>query len=325
LASRERVYCNVNRPPYYNTLMYWQALSFVAPETVVEAVADALMDTGALSVDVADADAGSEAERAIFREPNEASPERWVSNRVTALFAAEHKPEALSALALALGNALDFTPHSTTLSRVDDADWVRLTQSQFAPIEIDPALWIVPTWRDAPKADALNLVLDPGLAFGTGSHPTTRLCLRWLLGLSRAGAFRQGERVLDYGCGSGILAIAAERLGASAVVGTDIDAQALLVAKENATRNDAHHAVWLLPNAVPVGPYPIVVANILANPLCVLAPMLCEYVAPGGKIALAGILAEQVDKVTAAYAPWISLSVANADDGWQLLTGTRKA
>jgi ribosomal protein L11 methyltransferase len=303
--------------------MTWLSLSFVAPETAVEGVSDALMEAGALSVDVADADAGSDAERAIFGEPTEVVIEKWASNRITTLFEASTNEQSLRALASALGNAHDFSPRSVTVDTVNDADWVRLTQAQFAPIEIDPMLWIVPTWREPPVPGALNLVLDPGLAFGTGSHPTTRLCLRWLLGLQGDGHLVKAS-VLDYGCGSGILGIAALRLGAAQVVGTDIDPQAIEVARDNAHRNQADAAQWCLPDMVEDRLYPIVVANILANPLCVLAPMLARFVAPGGQLALSGILHEQVEKVKHAYAPWITLKVHAHDEGWQLLTGTRE-
>ncbi len=302
---------------------YWHALTFVAPESTVEAATELLMAAGALSADVADADAGTLAEQAIFREPNEASPLRWSSNRVTAMFDADATPAALEALAYSVGNELAFTAQHVAVSRIDDADWVRLTQSQFSPIEIEPALWIVPTWCTPPKPNALNLILDPGMAFGTGSHPTTALCLRWLAQGARDG-WLLGADVLDYGCGSGILGIAAARLGAKSVIGTDIDAHSLTVATQNAERNCAAGIAWVMPDAVPQQQFPILVANILANPLCVLAPLLSGMLAQGGRLALSGILTEQIDKVTTAYAPWVSLQVTAQCDGWQLLTGQRK-
>lgn len=301
---------------------HWLALSFTAPEHAVDDVSDMLMEAGALSVDVADADAGTEAERAIFREPNEASALRWTHNRITALFDSGHERDALLALVPACSNAHAFTPTSVRIAQVDEQDWVRLTQSQFAPIEIEPALWIVPTWCEPPRADALNLILDPGMAFGTGSHPTTALCLRWLSRGAHAG-WLTNQDVLDYGCGSGILGIAAKRLGAAQVIGTDIDAHALEVARENAQRNGAASVRWPLPDGVPARPFPVVVANILANPLCVLAPLLCGHLAQHGRIALSGILREQVEKVRAAYAPWVALQVEHELDGWQLMTGVR--
>jgi ribosomal protein L11 methyltransferase len=306
--------------------MPWNALHFVAPETAADAACDALLSAGALSVDVADADAGTEAERAIFREPTHPSPVRWNANLLCALFEESTDSASLQALAHAVGNELEFPPQHVSVTRVEDADWVRMTQSQFAPIEIEPTLWIVPTWCTPPNPAALNLVLDPGLAFGTGSHPTTALCLRWIASQARAGTL-QGKALLDYGCGSGILAIAAARLGAGdaalGVVGSDIDPQAVAVSHENAARNSAPQVRWMLPDTVPKGPYPIVVANILANPLTVLAPMLCNYLAPSGSIILAGILTEQVEKVTAAYAPWVKLTVLAEREGWQLLGGNR--
>jgi ribosomal protein L11 methyltransferase len=183
-------------------------------------------------------------------------------------------------------------------------------------------LWIVPTWCTPPRPEAMNLILDPGLAFGTGSHPTTALCLRWLRAGAQAGWLR-GAEVLDYGCGSGILAIAAIKLGAKSAVGTDIDARALVVADENAIRNAATPITWALPDAMPTRTYPVVVANILSNPLCVLAPLLCDAVASGGRIALSGVLEEQVERVKDAYAPWIALQVLHSHEGWQLLSGIK--
>ncbi len=200
-----------------------------------------------------------------------------------------------------------------------DQDWVRATQSQFGPIEITPALWIVPSWSAPVTPGALNLVLDPGLAFGTGSHPTTSLCLQWLAATPLAGA-----RVLDYGCGSGILAIAAAKLGAREVTGTDIDAQALVASRENAVRN-AVTARFVGPDALPpAAQYDIVVANILANPLMVLAPALAQRVRPGGAIVLSGVLAVQATEVAACYAPWFRIGVWKEEDGWVALAGTRE-
>jgi ribosomal protein L11 methyltransferase len=201
---------------------------------------------------------------------------------------------------------------------VADRDWVRETQAQFAPIRVSPRLWIVPSWHAAPDPAALNIVLDPGLAFGTGGHPTTRLCLNWL-----ERAIGGGESVIDYGCGSGILAIAAMKLGAGSAVGIDIDAQALLAARGNAIQNRVEVEFrGAAARACP--PADIVVANILARPLIVLAPLLAGLTAPGGRLALAGLLAAQAQDVHAAYDEWFDLGREGEEEGWVVLAGTRK-
>jgi ribosomal protein L11 methyltransferase len=201
--------------------------------------------------------------------------------------------------------------------RVDEQDWVRLTQAQFGPIRISDRLWIVPSWCRPVDEAAINIVLDPGLAFGTGSHPTTRLCLEWL-----DAGLRSGASVLDYGCGSGLLAIAAELLGASLVHGVDIDSQAVTSATANAEANRVSSR-FFLPSALPNGEFDLVVANILTNPLCALAPLLCRRVKPGGTLLLSGILAEQTEQVSQAYAPWIPLECRGQSEGWVALAGTK--
>jgi ribosomal protein L11 methyltransferase len=201
------------------------------------------------------------------------------------------------------------------LEDVAEQDWVRLTQSQFDPIRVNDRLWIVPSWHVAPDSKAINLVLDPGLAFGTGSHPTTFLCLQWL-----TEVLRGGETLLDYGCGSGILAIAAAKLGAASVLGVDIDRNALTAARDNAAANnvtlDLRHSGEKLEER-----FDVVVANILTNPLCVLAPLLVARIAPDGRIALSGVLASQAEQVIAAYAPLIALRVGAEHEGWVRLEG----
>jgi ribosomal protein L11 methyltransferase len=205
-----------------------------------------------------------------------------------------------------------------TLDRVEEQDWVRLTQSQFAPIRISDRLWIVPSWQDAPDPVALNLVVDPGLAFGTGSHPTTRLCLRWI-----EQNVRGSDDVLDYGCGSGILAIAAKRLGARTVIGTDIDPQALIAAKANAERNRAE-CRFVAPDGLPDATFDVVVANILTNPLRLLAPALAGRVRTGGRIVLSGILVDQATEVVAVYERWFNIDTWQTDEGWVALAGARR-
>lgn len=281
-----------------------------------ERLGDALMEAGALSVDVTDADAGTPDERAVFDEPGVAS-RSWRRCLLTALFddpadVAGAVKEACAALGIE-------EPRNLTIDSVADQDWVRLTRSQFKPIRITPSLWIIPSWEDAPDPEAINLRLDPGVAFGTGSHPTTRLCLQWLARNPPVDA-----EVLDYGCGSGILAIAALRLGARRAVGVDIDPHALVAARDNATQN-AVIATFHTPGTEPPGPYRIVLANILANPLMALAPLLASRTAAGGSVVLSGILEDQASEVAATYAKWFDMSTPLFEEGWSLVVGRRRA
>lgn len=282
-----------------------------------EAFSDALIELGALSVSVEDADADTPDEQPLFGEPG-LTPERtaWQHSRVIALIANEHDPAVLAAAA---ANALGLpAAPSFSVREVPEQDWVRLTQSQFEPIAIGQRIWVVPSWHDAPDADALILELDPGLAFGTGSHPTTRLCLEWL-----EQSVTAGESVLDYGCGSGILAILAKKCGAGSVVGIDIDPQAVESARGNSARNRVD-VTYAPPEDCPSTQFDIVVANILSNPLKVMASMLSSKVKPGGRLALSGVLARQAEDVAAAYAPWIDIGVWRELDGWVCLTGVKR-
>ncbi|GLU30824.1 50S ribosomal protein L11 methyltransferase [Trinickia caryophylli] len=281
-----------------------------------EALSDALIELGALSVSVEDADADTPDEQPLFGEPG-LTPERtaWQRSRVIALIAPEHDPAVLAAAAAnTLG--LPVVP-AFSLREVEEQDWVRLTQSQFEPIAIGERIWVVPSWHDAPDPGALVLELDPGLAFGTGSHPTTRLCMEWL-----EQSVQAGQSVLDYGCGSGILAILARKCGAQPVFGIDIDPQAVESARENSARNRVD-VTYGLPDACPSDEFDIVVANILSNPLKLMASMLSSKVKAGGRLALSGVLARQADEVAAAYAPWIELGVWRELDGWVCLAGTK--
>ncbi|WP_280152811.1 50S ribosomal protein L11 methyltransferase [Piscinibacter sp. XHJ-5] len=293
-------------------------LMLLAPEDRVETVSDALgFELGALSVSVEDADAGSGVEHPLFGEPGMPAPRGgWQRSVLRALFASEQ--EATEAATLLLAQDWAQGIHVQSLSQVADEDWVRLTQSQFAPVEITPTFWIVPSWHEAPAAAQKVIGLDPGLAFGTGTHPTTRMCLRWIA--RRAPAAAPGwTRVLDYGCGSGILAIGAALHGARDIDAVDIDPAAV----ESTRLNAAANGVVLnagLPEAAN-GRYPLVLANILATPLKLLAPLLCGHVAPGGDLVLAGILERQADELKDAYAPWCALTVADNEDGWILMTG----
>ncbi|MBN3833825.1 50S ribosomal protein L11 methyltransferase [Burkholderia sp. Ac-20344] len=282
-----------------------------------EALSDALLDLGALSVSVEDADADTPDEQPLFGEPG-LVPDRtaWQHSRVVALLAADHEPAVLLAAA---ANEIGIAEMPTfTVREVEEQDWVRLTQSQFEPIPIGERIWVVPSWHDAPDPDALILELDPGLAFGTGSHPTTRLCMEWL-----EQSVKPGQSVLDYGCGSGILAILAKKCGANPVIGIDIDPQAVESARQNSERNRAE-VTYGLPDACPDGEFDIVVANILSNPLKLMASMLASKVKPGGRIALSGVLARQADEVAAVYARYVDISVWREHEGWVCLAGTRR-
>lgn len=298
-------------------------LTLHCPEDRVEILSDALEALDALSVSVEDADAQTSAEQALFGEPGMPPPkEGWQRSVIKALFATQNAADTAAAT-VALQDFFENCKNLGT-TEVADQDWVRLTQSQFAPVEITPEFWIVPTWHQAPPTAQKIITLDPGLAFGTGTHPTTRMCLRWI-----AQHTVQGQRVLDYGCGSGILAIGAALYGASDIDAVDIDEAAVQSTLDNALANQVTLKAGL-PDAA-VGQYQTVLANILATPLKVLAPLLCAYVENAvpkgvnnkvftGNLVLAGILERQADELKAAYAPYAKLEVADSEDGWILMT-----
>lgn len=289
-------------------------LRLLCPEERVESVSDALEALDALSVSVEDADAQTPAEQALFGEPGLPPPkEGWQRSIVIALFAQE--AQAREAAGLLAPQDFFADCKVVGIQAVPDQDWVRLTQSQFEPVEITPTFWIVPTWHEPPAAAQQVIRLDPGLAFGTGTHPTTRMCLRWI-----AAHAPQGQRVLDYGCGSGILAIGAAKFGAARIDAVDIDEAAVHSTEANAQANGVQLSAGLPDRAQ--GKYQLVLANILATPLKVLAPLLCGHVAAGGALVLAGILARQADELTAAYAPYCRLQVSDEEDGWILMTAS---
>ncbi len=306
-------------------------LVLICPEAQAEALSDALLEAGVLSVSVEDADGDTAAEQPLFGEPGlEPAVQAWRSNRVVALL-----PDGLDHGQLLEqvrdAGVADYKDEDCVLRDVPDADWVRLTQQQFSPIQVSERIWIVPSWHrdnpDVPRAaighgaadnGLIHIELDPGLAFGTGSHPTTHLCLEWL-----AAHLQPGSTVLDYGCGSGILAIAAAKLGAGRIAAIDIDEQAVQSSSDNAEINRVRIDA-MLPDALPDGGFQVVVANILSNPLKVLAPMLANRVAPGGRLSLSGVLERQAEDVAQAYAPWIDLDVWRDRDGWVCLHGRRK-
>jgi ribosomal protein L11 methyltransferase len=297
-------------------------LLLLMPAGHVETASDALMELGALSVSVEDADADTPDEAPVFGEPGMAMPDAirgWDRSVVKALF--EDEPTATDAATLILAQSWGPEVHLQGLQPLDEQDWVRLTQSQFDPVRISDAFWIVPSWHQ-PPAEARHVIrLDPGLAFGTGTHPTTRMCLRWLD--RHADEAPRWTRALDYGCGSGILAIGAAKWGAQAIDAVDVDPAAIQSTDDNAQANGV-----VLRTGMPdlaQGEYPLVMANILAAPLKVLAPALCAHLAPGGALILAGLLERQIDELKEAYAPWLALEVADLDEGWALLCGRKPA
>lgn len=295
--------------------MGWQNVSFLTDAAHAEPMCDVLLEAGALSASIEDADAGTVAEKPQFGEPGSVNSPGWLHSRVVALFEPDADVAALLAQACA-AIGLTSVP-AWSVDEVAEQNWVQLTQSQFDPIRVSERLWIVPSWHESPDPAAVNLILDPGMAFGTGSHPTTRLCLEWLERNVSAGA-----TLLDYGCGSGILAIAAARLGAGRVAGVDIDPQAVEAARANAERNGV--TALFADSTQPVaGEYDLVVANILSNPLRVLAPAICAHVRSGGRLALSGILREQAEEIIAIYAQWLPMQVADVREDWVCLAGTK--
>ena len=295
--------------------MGWQNVSFLTDVSHAEPLCDALLEAGALSASIEDADAGTPDEQPQFGEPGSVNSPGWQRSRIIVLL----EPEAdVAALLATAGQAIGLSEvPEFTVEEVAEQNWVQLTQSQFDPIRVSERLWIVPSWHESPDPAAVNLILDPGMAFGTGSHPTTRLCLEWLERTVDAAC-----SVLDYGCGSGILAIAAARLGAGRVAGVDIDPLAVEAARANAERNGV--SALFADSAEPVaGEYDLVVANILSNPLRVLAPAICAHVRSGGQLALSGILREQAEEIIGIYAQWLPMQVADVREDWVCLSGVK--
>ena len=295
--------------------MPYQQITIAVNDHLAERLADALMEHGALSAAIEDAYAGTENEQAIFGEPGMPAEQIWQQSKVIALFSEHDEAAAVVKAAAQECGLKDLSYDSETL---EDQDWVRLTQSQFDPIQISERLWITPSWHKAPAGNAVNLQLDPGLAFGTGSHPTTRLCLKWL-----DTQLKGGESVLDYGCGSGILTIAALKLGAGSAVGVDIDEQAIRASNDNAAQNDVQ-AHFYLPDGLPQGQFDVVVANILANPLRMLGVMLAARTKQGGRIVLSGLLAEQSEELGEIYSQWFDIEPAETEEGWARLSGVKR-
>lgn len=295
--------------------MTWLQATFEVDSLVVEKMADWLLECGALSCAIEDAFAGTLHEEPLFAEPGVVEDKRWRHTRVIALFPDDSGVESLIAAA---ANHCHRPAPPVTLVAVEEQDWVRAAHEQFDAIRISDRLWIVPSWKTAPTLTAINLKLDPGLAFGTGSHPSTRLCLQWL-----DAHLSKEATVLDYGCGSGILAIAALKLGAKSAVGVDIDPYAVQTSRENALQNDVEASFSLADDFV-LRPFCLVLANILANPLRLLAELLASCVKPGGKIMLSGLLTEQSEELSALYGRWFEMEAPAFDEGWARLIGTRR-
>ncbi|MBX9676241.1 MAG: 50S ribosomal protein L11 methyltransferase [Methylotenera sp.] len=299
--------------------MAWLLLKIQANEQNADTISDALMDLGALSASIEDAFAETSAEQAIFGEPGDPPPGIWQANIVTAMFDADTNVEQVIQT-LSAATKIPYFQYVTEM--IEEQDWVRATQAQFDPIKITDKLWIVPTWhqstwQETAQQDAINIMLDPGLAFGTGSHPTTHLCLEWLTKTMPA------QSVLDYGCGSGILAIAAKKLGAQEVVGVDIDEQAIVASYYNAEQNQVDVQFYDA-NAFAHDTFDVVVANILSSALMVLAPALAKYCKQGGQLALSGILETQTEALTERYSEWFIMDAPRQLDAWILLTGIKK-
>lgn len=292
------------------------SLTLNVSEQHADAFGDALLAAGAVSVNVEDAEVGTAQEKPIFGEPG-ATSGMWQHCKLTALF--QDDVDAAS-IARNAASMLGFEVPPFTIDAVAELDWVQHNRDQFQPIQISDHIWIVPTWHSAPDAHAVNIVLDPGAAFGTGSHPTTRLCLQWIEAHLQAD---KHPSMLDYGTGSGILAIAAKKLGAGETVGVDIDPQAIEAARYNAHQNAVDIAFSTTDTTLDFVA-DITVANILANPLKVLAPLLASHTRPGGLLAMAGILNEQADDIITIYAPYFTLSVWRQSEGWSLIAGTRR-
>ena len=298
------------------------ALTVLVAAGSVDAASDLLGEEhAALSVSIEDAEAGSPAEQPVFDEPGVADDRTWRLARLSALF--DDEAAATAAAAALAASEAGRGAQIETIAPVDDRDWVRLTQAQFGPTEIEPGFWIVPSWSAMPPGAVRAIRLDPGMAFGTGTHPTTRMCLRWIARRGATGA-AAWPRVLDYGCGSGVLAIAAGLFGAGAIVAVDIDPTAVATTLANAAANavtlHAHGA-----DGAAEGEFELILANILATPLKLLAPLLASRLAPGAELVLSGILGSQAEELRASYAPWLALEVADEDDGWILMTGSLPA
>ena len=295
--------------------MSWTNLLVQTNKKEVDSISDFLLELGAISTSIQDSNLYQNNEELIFGEPNNQSQQFWENNTVQALFENSIDIEIIKAALMA---KFDTPTYSIGVSNIQDQDWVKLTQSQFSPIKIHDKLWIIPTWHEIQDKKALNLILDPGLAFGTGTHPTTHLCLLWLL-----DNVNKDVTVLDYGCGSGILGIAAKKIGAKKVFGVDIDDQAIKSSRDNAEINNVE-IFWNNTEIKVDYRTELVVANILSSALSVLAPALAGHCKPNGKIALSGILQSQEKDLKKIYSQWFDFQPSHYKDGWVLISGIKR-
>ena len=295
--------------------MSWTNLLVQTNKKEVDLISDFLLELGAISTSIQDSNLNQNNEELIFGEPNNQSQQFWENNTVQALFENSIDIEIIKAALMA---KFDTPKYFIETSSIQDQDWVKLTQSQCSPIKIHDKLWIIPTWHEIQDQKALNLILDPGLAFGTGTHPTTHLCLLWLL-----GNVNKDVTVLDYGCGSGILGIAAKKIGAKKVFGVDIDDQAIKSSRDNAEINNVE-IFWNNTEIKVDYRTDLVVANILSSALSVLAPALAGHCNPNGKIALSGILKSQEKELKKIYSQWFDFQPTNYKDGWVLISGIKR-
>jgi len=295
--------------------MSWTNLLVQTNKKEVDSISDFLLELGAISTSIQDSNLNQNNEELIFGEPNNQSQQFWENNTVQALFENSIDIEIIKAALMA---KFDTPKNFIEASNIQDQDWVKLTQSQFSPIKIHDKLWIIPTWHEIQDKKALNLILDPGLAFGTGTHPTTHLCLLWLL-----DNVNKDVTVLDYGCGSGILGIAAKKIGAKKVFGVDIDDQAIKSSRDNAKINNVE-IFWNNTEIKVDYRTDLVVANILSSALSVLAPALAGHCKPNGKIALSGILQSQEKDLKKIYSQWFDFQPSHYKDGWVLISGIKR-
>jgi ribosomal protein L11 methyltransferase len=295
--------------------MSWTNLIVQTSKEDVDSISDYLIELGAISTSIEDTNLNKNNEELIFAEPNIRSEQFWENNTVQALF---EKKIDIELIKIAINNKFNDANLSFLTSNIQDKDWVQLTQSQFLPIHVHDKLWIIPTWHNIQDKNAINLILDPGLAFGTGTHPTTHLCLLWLL-----ENISQNTTVLDYGCGSGILGIAAKKIGAKKVFGVDIDNQAIKASEDNSKKNDVKIS-WSNTKDKIEYKTDLVVGNILSSALSVLAPVLAEHCKSKGKIALSGILESQEEDIKKIYSKWFDFNSSSIKDGWVLISGTKR-
>mgnify|MGYP000073412529 FL=1 len=294
--------------------MAWINLTFFAEEKDIDLLSEALETRGALSIFIQDKNLNNSDEELIFGEPHSGPNKFWATNQIQALFNKSVDIKEIQDELVSNFQDIDF---KFTASSVSETDWVKLSQSQFKPICIKDRINIVPSWHKINNPKLINIILDPGLAFGTGAHPTTHLCTEWLI-----DNVSKEKKVLDYGCGSGILAIAAYKLGAKMVKGVDIDPQAIIASKENGTLNECN-IDWLNTDKDLKFQADLLVANILSSALSVLAPLLASYCSPKGKIALSGILESQENQIKKIYAPWFTFEQTSKNNGWVCLSGVK--